>query len=167
MDAAAVESGHRLTDFHRGLTMRARLAALTAALLTTFLLIPATSAEAASSIKIVKIYYDSPGGDGGSNDSLNAEWVKLKNTSSTRKSLTGWRLRDADGHVYHFGTFHLAAGASVRIHTGKGTNGAHNRYWGMDWYVWTNTGDTAKLKNASGVLKDKCHYDGGGSYKVC
>ncbi len=32
----------------------------------------------------------------------------------------GWTLRDTSAHVYHLGTFHLAAGAAVKIHTGRG-----------------------------------------------
>ncbi len=32
----------------------------------------------------------------------------------------GWTLRDTSAHVYHLGTFHLAAGGAVKIHTGRG-----------------------------------------------
>jgi hypothetical protein len=52
-----------------------------------------------------KIYYDSPGSDTGSNASLNAEYVTVKNTSSTTRSLTGYTVRDKANHVYKFGTF--------------------------------------------------------------
>jgi hypothetical protein len=55
----------------------------------------------------------------------------------------------------------------VTIHTGKGSNTASNRYWGSDEYIWTNDGDTAKLKNKAGVLIDKCSYSGAGSYVNC
>ena len=48
------------------------------------------SAEAASAIKITKVYYNSPGSDYGSNTSLNAEWVRITNTGTTWRALTGW-----------------------------------------------------------------------------
>ena len=111
-------------------------------------------------VRITAIYFDSPGSDTGSNSSLNAEWVRIKNFTGQRKALTGWTLRDASSHVYHLPTFHLAAGAAVKVHTGHGSNGAHNLYWRSSGYIWNNTGDTAKLKNASGVLVDKCYYSG-------
>jgi hypothetical protein len=51
--------------------------------------------SAPAKIRITKIYFDSPGDDTGSNTSLNAEYVVIKNTGTTRKALTGWTLRDA------------------------------------------------------------------------
>ena len=84
--------------------------------------------EAASAIQFGKIYYNSPGSDTGSNTSLNAEWVRIKNTGTTTRSLTGWTVRDAAGHVYKFGTFSLKPGTYVTLHTGKGTNTAYHRY---------------------------------------
>ena len=110
-------------------------------------------------MRIAAIYFDSPGTDTGSNSSLNAEWVKIKNPTGSRKTLTHWTLRDAGSvHVYHFPTFHLAPGATVKVHSGHGSNGAHNLYWGSSGYIWNNSGDTATLKNANGVRVDRCHY---------
>src|SRR5712691_9297296 len=81
----------------------------------------APSAQAATSpIQFGVIYYNSPGADRGGTSSLNHEYVTIKNTSSTSHNLTGWTLRDAAKHVYTFGAFHLAAGKSVRVHTGIG-----------------------------------------------
>ncbi|MFN2537747.1 MAG: lamin tail domain-containing protein, partial [Mycobacteriales bacterium] len=99
------------------------------------------AASAASTVLIGKTYYDSPGSDTRTNTSLNAEWVTIKNVSSTARSLQGWTLRDASGHVYTFGTFTLGGGKSVVIHTGKGTNTTTHRYWGSGSYIWNNTGD--------------------------
>ena len=80
------------------------------------------AAPASAAIRITKIYFDSPGADTGSNTSLNAEYVVIKNTGTTRKTLTGWTLRDASRHIYKFPTFRLGAGKSVKVHTGKGAN---------------------------------------------
>lgn len=133
------------------------------------LLLPlATSAQAATGqVRLGLIQYNSPGSDTGSNASLNAEFVRIKNTGSTTRTLTGWTLRDTSHHVYTFGTFRLGAGKSVRVHTGKGTNTAVNLYWGRAAYVWNNTGDTAFLRNVAGVQKDSCSWGNGVGFKYC
>lgn len=94
----------------------------------------AAAAEAAtSSLRFSKVYYDSPGADFGSNMSLNAEWIRIKNYSTTtKKYLTGSTVRDKSGHVYRFGTFALVPGSSVTLYTRKGTNSSSKRYWGSD-----------------------------------
>jgi hypothetical protein len=139
---------------------------LVSGVVSALLLLGLTPASGAA-IRIVKIYFDSPGSDTGSNSSLNAEWIRLKNTGSRGKYLTGWTIRDASGHVYVFGTYRLGAADRVTIHTGSGSNTSAHRYWRSDWYIWNNTGDTAKLKNRAGTLIDRCSYSGAGDYKVC
>ena len=53
------------------------------------------SAEAASGLQLQKVYYDPPGSDTpATNTSFNAEWVEIKNVTSTTKYLTGWTVRD-------------------------------------------------------------------------
>ena len=116
------------------------------------------SADAASGLQFQKVYYDSPGSDTGSNTSLNAEWVQIKNVTSTTKSLTGWTVRDNAGHIYKFPTTKVAPGDVVRLHTGKGTNSTRHRYWGQGWYIWNNTGDKAVLRRADGTLADSCSW---------
>jgi len=130
-----------------------RCAAVVAGGLLPLLVVPFTvgQADATSAVRISSVQYDSPGSDTGSNYSLNGEWVRITNTSTTRKSLTGWTLRDTSSHVYRFGTFSLGAGKSVRIHTGRGSNTAADRYQGRGWYVWNNTHDKAILRNGSGT----------------
>jgi hypothetical protein len=130
-------------------------------------LLVAPSASAAPAVKISFVYFDSPGSDTGSNTSLNAEYVTIKNTSSTARSLTGWTLRDKTGYTYTFPKFTLKAGASVKVRTGKGTASSYNRYYNFTWYVWNNGGDTAYLKNASGTLVHKCTWTSAGSSKYC
>ena len=62
--------------------------------------LPTASGAATPPVKIYKVQYDSPGSDSGSNTSLNTEWVMLKNTTSTNRSLTGWTLKDKTGYTY-------------------------------------------------------------------
>jgi hypothetical protein len=130
---------------------------------------PAASAAAQYAMQFGRIQYDSPGSDTGSNSSLNAEYVEVKNYGTTAKNLKSFTVRDAQSHVYTFSTdFTLGPGKTVKIHTGKGTNTATDRYWGRAWYVWNNTGDTARLKNASGTQTDVCSWTSiGVGYKVC
>ena len=123
--------------------------------------------QASAAARITKIYFDSPGADTGTNKSLNAEYVQLKNTGTKRVYLTGWTLRDTSQHVYKFPAFRLGPGKSVRIHSGKGLNTAANLYWRLGEYVWNNDGDTARLRKKSGLLVDACSYSGAGSYKLC
>jgi Lamin Tail Domain len=127
--------------------------AVVAGALLPLLVVPVTAgqADATSPVRISTVQYDSPGSDTGSNYSLNGEWVRITNYSNTRKSLTGWTLRDTSSHVYQFGTFSLGAGKSVRIHTGRGSNTVADRYQGRGAYVWNNTGDKAILRNGSGT----------------
>ena len=128
----------------------------------------ATEAQALPPVMIYKVQYDSPGSDTGSNSSLNAEYVVLKNTTRSNRVLTGWTLRDKTGYTYRFPTFTLTAGATVTIRTGKGSATATNRYYTRAWYVWNNTGDSAYLRTASGSLADSCAWTSkGAGYRYC
>jgi hypothetical protein len=115
-------------------------------------------AQAAYRIQISEIYYNSPGPDNGSNTSLNGEWVQLYNSSSGAVNMTHWTVNDAAGHVFRFATYSLGAHSYVKIHTGKGSRTQADRYWGLSWYVWNNTGDTATLKDNNGHVIDRCSY---------
>lgn len=71
--------------------------------------------------KPAKVVLAGGGGGGGSN--LNAERVKIKNVSGTKKNLTGWKLIDEAGATYRFPTFTLKAGESV----GRALRGGEER----------------------------------------
>ncbi|MEV6798786.1 lamin tail domain-containing protein [Micromonospora rifamycinica] len=148
-----------------------RLVGFTAALAVAVgcsLTVAAPAQAATPAVQITKVYYNSPGTDNRSNTSLNAEYVKLTNRRSTTLNLKSWTLRDKSNHVYTFsGDFRLAKGASVYLHTGKGTNTAAHRYWGSGNYIWNNTGDTAYLRNSAGTGIDSCNWGSKGSYTYC
>jgi hypothetical protein len=124
----------------------------------TMVIMPSATAAARPGVRITTIFFNPPGPDDRSNKSLNHEWVRIKNFTGSRKRLTHWTLRDASGHVYRFPRFHLAPGAAVWVHTGRGTNRPHNLYWGRRNHVWTNTGDRAALRKGNGVRVDRCRY---------
>ncbi|MFJ4849765.1 lamin tail domain-containing protein [Streptomyces sp. NPDC088733] len=128
----------------------------------------APAAEAAGSVHLAKIYYNSPGADRGSAASLNAEWVTITNSTSRAVSLKGWTLTDASRHTYTFGAYSLGAGKTVKVHTGSGRNTAGNRYQNRGWYVWNNDKDTATLRKAGGAKADTCSYNSTrANYKNC
>lgn len=119
----------------------------------------ASSSDAATpAVKISYVYFDSPGSDTGSTASLNTEYVRITNTTSTARSLTGWTLRDKTGYTYTFPTFTLGARATVTVHTGKGTATSAHRYYNKTWYIWNNTGDTAYLRDSKGATVHTCAW---------
>jgi Lamin Tail Domain len=118
-------------------------------------------------IRIVKIYYDSPGPDTGNNGSLNHEWIRLRNTGTSTKYLTGWTIRNTSGAVYRFQFFRLRPGNIVTIHSGTGADSATDRYWGRAEYVWSNRRDTARLRRKSGALVEACSYTHWTSHLSC
>ncbi|MFF3836638.1 lamin tail domain-containing protein [Streptomyces sp. NPDC001930] len=139
--------------------LRARtFAAVTAAAASGILLLP-TQAQAAGSVHLYKIHYDSPGSDRGANTSLNGEWVQIRNTTGAAVNLRGWTLTDATNHKYTFGNVVLGKGKIVTVRTGRGTNTSANVYQNRGWYVWNNDRDTATLKKSNGARVDTCAYN--------
>jgi hypothetical protein len=107
------------------------LAATCALALAAGVLATAPPAGAAAGIAIVKVQYDAAGyPDSSANSSVNGEYVVLRNAGTTTRCLTKWTLRDVAGHVYTFGSYCLAPGATAYVHSGKGTNTATNLFWG-------------------------------------
>jgi hypothetical protein len=143
--------------------MRIR-AFLIAFLIVAASVLTAVEANAAATVYIYKVYFDSPGSDRGSNSSLNAEYVVIRNGDNVSHSVSGWTVRDKAGHIYKFGSLRLGAGKQAIIHTGDGTSyttsTSRHLYWGRSWYVWNNTGDKVILRRADGSLKDTCSYPG-------
>ncbi len=81
--------------------------------------------------------------------------------------MTGWKIHSGDGtappecpllasQVFTFpGGYSLAAGASVRVHSGP--DASNNPPGDLFWttaYIWNNDGDRAELRNASGQVID-------------
>jgi len=122
------------------------------------LVAPVSAQAATPAVMIAVIQYNSPGSDNGSNTSLNAEWVQLRNTTAHPITLTNWTLSDTAGHVYTFGTYRIKAHSTVKIHTGTGNDGQFNLYQDRGAYVWNNDGDTATLRGPAGGRRDRCTY---------
>ncbi|MFK0223911.1 lamin tail domain-containing protein [Streptomyces vinaceus] len=125
-------------------------------------------AHAAGTLRIAKVWYDSPGSDTGTNTSLNGEWVQITNGTSAAVNIKGWTLSDASNHVYTFATYTLGAGKTVTVKTGKGTNTATALYQQRAAYVWNNDKDTATLRRADKTIHHTCTYNSTRyDYKTC
>ena len=116
--------------------------------------------SAAQVPEIGHIRYDAAGND---NNNLNDEWVELTNAGSGSLDLTGWAVKDESAsHRYHFPAgFTLAAGATVRLHTGCGTDTATTLFWcNQGSAVWNNSGDTVFLLDPNGNVVASQSYTG-------
>jgi hypothetical protein len=118
-----------------------------------------TYASPASAIQISRIRYNPPGPDTRSTKSLNAEWIRLRNTGASTRHLRGWSISDADEHVYRFRRLALRPGASVTVHSGPGRDTAHHRYWNRRGHTWDNRSGLARLRRPNGTLADQCRYN--------
>ncbi|MBX3602783.1 MAG: lamin tail domain-containing protein [Rubrivivax sp.] len=85
---------------------------------------------------------------------LAREHVRLTNDTGAALDLGGWTLQDAAARPHRY-TFQaptlLPAGATLRLWTGRGSDGPGDRYWGRRQAVWNNTGDVALLLDPDGV----------------
>ncbi|MFE9907642.1 lamin tail domain-containing protein [Streptomyces clavifer] len=143
------------------------LAAATALACSLLATAPASAASHQGGLHLGKIQYDSPGKDTRTNTSLNAEYVDIHNNGKSKLQLKGYKLKDNTGYTYTFGSLGLAAGKTVRVHTGKGKNTSSHVYWNRGSYVWNNTGDKARLYKPTGTLRDSCSWTKGNGVKVC
>ncbi|WP_051571632.1 lamin tail domain-containing protein [Cryptosporangium arvum] len=142
--------------------------AATAAAAVVFALVPASPAAAAPVVQFTRSVYNSPGADTRTNSSLNAEYLTLKNTGKAPVDLNRWTVRDKANHVYTFaGNVTVQPGATLWLHTGRGTDDASHRYWNSGNYIWNNTGDTAYLRDPAGTQIDTCSWKKGTQPVAC
>lgn len=120
-------------------------------------------------VKFTLVQYNAPGVDTASNKSLNGEYFRITNKTKKTINLRYWTVKDRAGNTYKFSTFYLAAGRSVTVATGKGTNGTPSgwRYWGRTWHVLNNTGDAVYLRTGSGKTIDSCSWTNGSGRTYC
>lgn len=104
---------------------------------------------------------DPPGDD---NAELNGEWVELTNSGRATVELTGWGMtEESASHRYSFPDgFELAAGASVRVLTGCGSDGGERLHWCSNSALWNNSGDTAFLLDPYSNIIETYRYDQSG-----
>lgn len=102
----------------------------------------------AAAVPELQVVFDPAGPD------LQREHVRLTNTHAAAVDLGGWTVQDAATRPHRY-TFPvptpLPAGATLRLWTGRGSDGPADRYWGRRQAVWNNTGDIATLLDPDGV----------------
>lgn len=133
----------------------------TASIFATAAVDASTPALAAGRVKITAAYYDpGPGSDPDTNYWRNQEYIVIHNSGSRRVRMTGWVLHDVPRGTpnrFVFPSFRLRPGATVRVHTGSGTNSSSDLYWGSSVYVWGDDSDTATLVK-SGTTMSTCGW---------
>lgn len=113
-------------------------------------------AESTVALKIIQIEANAPGSD---SDNPNGEWVEITNQGQEPVALDGFTLKDEANHIYIFGDFVAAPGASFRLYSGRGQDSATALYWGYEGdSVWNNNTDTAYLRDKQGALVDTLTY---------
>lgn len=84
-------------------------------------------------------------------DNPSDEYICLVNADDVPVNLTDWKLREGNGDLVNtLPSFSLAAGAEVRVHPGEGRDSAHDIFGTSGRAVWTNSGDSVTLVDASG-----------------
>jgi micrococcal nuclease len=113
-------------------------------------------ADGGVALALIEIRADAPGND---NENLNGEYLVFGNAGREPISLAGWRVTDAADHEYVFpdGTT-LAPNATLTLHTGSGTDGGGDLYWGASGAVWNNGGDTVTVRDANGTVVLRTEY---------
>lgn len=91
------------------------------------------------------------------NDKAAAEYICLVNKDDGA-DLLGWTVRDAEGDVNVLPDITLAAGQSLRVHPGSGTNPDIDVYGDNGTPQWNNTADTITLFDDSGNEFDSRAY---------
>lgn len=76
----------------------------------------------------------------------------FENTGADTLDLSGWTVSDAAGHTYTFpNSASLAAGGTVTLHTGSGSNSTSDRYWSASSAIWNNGCDTVTVTDSAGT----------------
>ena len=105
---------------------------------------------------ITGIHADAAGDD---RRNLNGEYVLVRNTGAAAINLVGWKLDAGDrSQRFTLGSYPLKRGATVRIHTGRGTTRAGRLYLGSGRPIWNNDGDTAILIDPHNIVVSPYRY---------
>jgi lamin tail-like protein len=143
-----------VTGYLRALFLATAVAFAITAMSASPAALPAT-VDAASCVRIIGGVFNSP-----SNDNfmpyLNGEYVVIRNSCSTYRVMTGFRVTDyGTKHTYYFPTgYRIYPGYNVKLHSGLGTNTRYHLYWKRGYgAVWNNTPpERAYLRNRYGTV---------------
>ena len=80
------------------------------------------------------------------------ETVIVRNAGDSAANLSGWQVRDADGHIYTFKDINIPARAAVQLHTSPGQDTTVDLYWGLSVSTWS-PGETVSLLDPAGTVR--------------
>jgi hypothetical protein len=105
---------------------------------------------------ITGIHADAAGDD---RRNRNGEYALVRNTGAAAINLAGWKLDAGDrSQRFSLASYPLKKGATVRIHTGRGTTKAGHLYLGSSRPIWNNDGDTATLIDPHNIAVSRYRY---------
>lgn len=105
---------------------------------------------------ITGIHADAAGDD---RRNLNGEYALVRNTGAVAINLVGWKLDAGDrSQRFSLASYTLKRGATVRIHTGRGTTRAGHLFLGSGRPIWNNDGDTATLIDPHNIAVSRYRY---------
>jgi hypothetical protein len=105
---------------------------------------------------ITGIHADAVGDD---RRNRNGEYALVRNTGAGAINLAGWKLDAGDrSQRFTLASYPLKKGATVRIHTGRGTTKAGHLYLGSGQPIWNNDGDSATLIDPYNVAVSRYRY---------
>ena len=91
-------------------------------------------------IVIERVNFDAPGSD---NANTNGEWLILRNASTTEQNLANWKITTGPEQFVFLEDRPLAAGETVTVYMGTGTDTADSVYWGSAKGILYNSGSRA------------------------
>ena len=83
---------------------------------------------------------------------LTTERVDLTVQGGGEIVLTGWQLKDEQGHVFTFPQYTLHPGGQLRVFTRVGAPSVGMLYWSLSEPVWTS-GEMVTLEDAQGTVR--------------
>ena len=105
---------------------------------------------------ITGIHADAAGDD---RRNRNGEYALVRNTGAAAINLAGWKLDAGDrSQRFTLTSYPLKKGATVRIHTGRGTTRAGHLFLGSGRPIWNNDGDTATLIDHHNIAVSRYRY---------
>jgi hypothetical protein len=92
------------------------------------------------------------------------ERIAITNNGGQAQVMTGWKIHSVEGSQWYYfpSGYTLAAGATVRVHSGP--DAIDNPPSDLRWttaYIWNNDGDKAVLYNSAGQAVDSYCYKAG------
>ena len=112
-------------------------------------------------VAVIEIGDVQPDPTGRDEEHLNDEWIEIVNPSPAPVDLTGWSVADeTTSNRFELPSLTLRAGATLRIHTGSGSDTATDVYLDQRDPVWSNSGETVLVADPAGMIVAHRFWEG-------